>query len=258
MDIAKEIGPVTNIIYQSTRGGLFDLPAVHLPENGVRVGEIASIELQEGNHRKNGSINGNDEPLPLTLHLKSGQKLCGIHRIILCTGYHMTLPFLGQYHQDYTRPDDASETVLVTDGTMVHNLYYDIFYIPDPTLAFVGIPYYTATFSLFEFQAIVVAAVFSGVARLPSQAEMRAAYQERVRQQGSGKRFHSLRDKEEFYVQDVLGWVNRDRAAGGLPPIEGHSEAWLAKKESLRERIRSLFADDGSAKDEDSTLPATC
>jgi hypothetical protein len=109
----------------------------------VRISEIARFELQSDKPSLE------DAHLPLIVHLKSGQKLCGIDGIIICTGYHITLPFLQEYHDDETSPADANETVLVTDGTQVHNLHKDIFYIPDPTLVFVGVPYYTATFTLF-------------------------------------------------------------------------------------------------------------
>ena len=93
----------------------------------------------------------------------------------------MALPFLDEYNDYTSSAAEANDTVLVTDGTQVHNLHQDIFYIPDPTLAFVGIPFYTATFSLFEFQAIAVTAFLSGVAQLPSTASLRTEYENRVK-----------------------------------------------------------------------------
>lgn len=183
-----------------------------------------------------------DDPLPLFVHLKSGERLCDIDNIIICTGYHITLPFLSQYHDDDTAPGDANDSILVTDGTQVHNLHKDIFYIPDPTLAFVGIPYYTATFSLFEFQAIAVAAVFSGKASLPGN--MRLEYQQKLELLGSGRKFHSLKDMEEGYVQELMEWVNASRAGLGLPKIEGHTSTWHEAKAAQAERIKVLFASD--------------
>lgn len=177
----------------------------------------------------------------MIVHLKSGQKLCSIDGIIICTGYHITLPFLPDYHDDVTSPADANETVLVTDGTQVHNLHKDIFYIPDPTLVFVGVPYYTATFTLFEFQAIAVAAFFSGVAQLPPTEDMRAEYLARVKAKGSGRGFHSLRNVEEHYVADLLEWVNKARASRGLAAVEGHTKSWLEAKEAQRERLKELL-----------------
>lgn len=89
------------------------------------------------------------------------------------TGCETTGPFLCHVHADFVHVDAASPTFLVTDGTQTHNSHNDICYILDPTLAFVGVPYYVTTFSFFDFQAAAVAAVFSGLAKLPSESETR-------------------------------------------------------------------------------------
>ncbi|KAL2848597.1 major facilitator superfamily domain-containing protein [Aspergillus pseudodeflectus] len=246
IDIAREISSQADTIYQSTRNGEFDIAASILPENGVRISEIERYEILE-------DAQASDEntalPLPLKIHLKSGQTLCNVHEIIICTGYQFTLPFLPEYHNDKLTPAEADERVLVTDGTQAHNLHKDIFYIPDPTLAFVGVPFYTATFTLFEFQAIVVANVLSGIAGLPAESAMRQEYTERVARKGVGKRFHSLKDIEEAYVDDLLDWVNGFRAERGLAKIQGHTATWHQAKEAQRERLKSFFEDSGSRRD---------
>ena len=93
---------------------------------------------------------------------------------------------------------------------MFHNLHKDVFYILDLSLAFVGAPSFTATFTLFEFQAMTVGKVFSGFAKLPTEREMRNEYRDRIRTKGHGKTFHSLKDKEEECVNELLDWVNKD------------------------------------------------
>jgi lysine/ornithine N-monooxygenase len=113
-----------------------------------------------------------------TVKLTDGRILTDIDRVVIATGYHITLPFLRYLHNDSLTPEEADETILVTDGSQVHNLHKDIFYIPDPTLAFVGIPFYSATFTLFEFQAIAVVKVFSGQVSLPTEEEQRQEYAE--------------------------------------------------------------------------------
>jgi hypothetical protein len=180
--------------------------------------------------------------LPLTAHLKSGQTLDGIDTIILCTGYQLAFPFLGQLNDHSISATEADDTVLVTDGTQIHNLHDDIFYIPDPTLAFVGIPFYTATFSLFEFQAIAVAAFLSGDVKLPSTESLREEYVNRLEEKGYGRSFHSLKDQEQPYVKKLLGWVNTGRVEKGLSPIEGHTEAWIQERAALSERMKLIFA----------------
>lgn len=154
----------------------------------------------------------------------------------------MALPFLAEYNNHNISAHEANDTVLVTDGAQIHNLHQDIFYIPDPTLAFVGIPFYTATFSLFEFQAIAVAAFLSETARLPPTAVLREEYETRIKEKGYGRAFHSLKDQEEPYVKKLMEWVNSGRAAHGLPPIEGHTETWIEERAAMRERLRLLLA----------------
>ncbi|KAL2822478.1 major facilitator superfamily domain-containing protein [Aspergillus granulosus] len=243
IDIAREISSQAGTIYQSTRNGEFDIAASILPENGVRISEIERYEILDDVQALD------DKALPLKVHLKSGQELCNVHEIIICTGYQFTLPFLPEYHDDNLSPAEADEKILVTDGSQAHNLHKDIFYIPDPTLAFVGVPFYTATFTLFEFQAMVVANVFSGIANLPAENEMRSEYNERVNRKGVGKRFHSLKDIEELYVNELLDWVNGFRAELGLAAIEGHTKTWHEAKEAQRERLKSFFEDSSSRRD---------
>ncbi|KAJ5559155.1 Dimethylaniline monooxygenase N-oxide-forming [Penicillium sp. DV-2018c] len=235
LDIAKEISTTAKQVYQSTRNGAFDLPATALPSNATRIGEVDAFELSAP------AVTAN-EHLPLTVHLKSGEIFQDIDYIILCTGYQMALPFLDEYNDYRSSAAEASESVLVTDGTQVHNLHKDIFYIPDPTLAFVGIPFYVATFSLFEFQAIAVASFLSGIAQLPALADMRAEYENRVREKGHGRSFHSLQDSERAYVTDLMNWVNSGRSERGLSLVEAHTETWIKEKAALVERLRLLFA----------------
>jgi hypothetical protein len=238
-DIARELGPFANTIYQSQRNGSFDLPANMLPDNGYRIDEVVSYDAPEVD--RSGSLASSDA-IPATVTLKSGRKVCDIHHVILCTGYHLILPFLPHLHSDATPAEAADETVLVTDGTQFHNLHKDIFYISDPTLAFVGVPFFTATFTLFEFQAMVVAKVFSGQARLPTEKAMRAEYINRVATKGYGKAFHSLRDREAEYVEELLAWVNHDLEQSGRRKLLGHTQKWHAAREEQMQRIKELFA----------------
>lgn len=234
IDIAKELSVTANKIYQSTRNGAFDLPETALPSNATRIGEIGEIELS--------TSQASTEHLPLVAHLKDGDTLGGIDTIILCTGYQLAFPFLAELNDHSLVATEADDKVLVTDGTQVHNLHKDIFWIPDPTLAFVGIPFYTATFSLFEFQAIAVAAFLSGVAKLPSIDSLREEYTIRQKEKGYGRSFHSLKDQEQPYVKELLGWVNAKRTEKGLPSIEGHTEAWIRERAALGERLKLILA----------------
>ncbi|KAF9641320.1 Flavin-containing monooxygenase FMO [Lasiodiplodia theobromae] len=254
-DIAKEISPYAKSIWQTSRGGDFDFPATVLPENAKRIGNIASFDLPAADGDVlSGSETGSDagsssgselsEPsgaIPGTITLQSGHKLCDIDHVIVATGYHVTLPFLRSHHRDDLRPEEADDKVIVTDGSQYHNLHKDIWYIPDPSLIFIGVPYFTATYSLFEFQAKFVAAVLSGGATLPSEEQMREEYEARVKAKGFGKKFNSLKFVEIDYVNEILSWINKDLEGRGREPIPPHSPEFVAAKEGAYERIKSLL-----------------
>ncbi|KIW76916.1 hypothetical protein Z517_09360 [Fonsecaea pedrosoi CBS 271.37] len=121
---------------------------------------------------------------------------------------------------------NASREMLVTaEGDMVHNLWQDIFYIPNPTMAFVGTPLQVTTFYLFDFQAQVVARVFAGKAYLPAQDVMRKEYEDRLAYRGTGWDFYSLRKRgaEQDYVARLVEWMNKDAAVTGTEYMRGHT-----------------------------------
>ncbi|KIW60848.1 hypothetical protein, variant 2 [Exophiala xenobiotica] len=227
IDIAREVGPVAKRVYQSTRGGFMDTPESWLPPNGTRVPGIASFgELDDEPSVAAGAIPGK-------VVLVDGRVLEDIDRVIVATGYHFTLPFLPRdFHRDDVPREEADGKVLVTDGTMLHNLHKDIFYIPDPSLAFTGVPFYTATFSLFEFQAIAIAAVFSGQAQMPTWDEMTAQYKERIKEKGHGKPFHTLVGQDVQYAKGLMEWVNLGRDPS-TKKVDGYSAEWIAAREEF-------------------------
>jgi hypothetical protein len=174
--------------------------------------------------------------------LVDGRVLSDIDRVIVATGYHITVPFLPSLHNDSLTAEQADDKVLVTDGSQLHNMHKDIFYIPDPTLAVVGLPFYTCTFTLFEIQAIVVSKVFSGQAWVPSEGEMRKEYTERVQAKGSGRAFHNLMGVEVPYVASLVEWINSHVALTGGEKMEGHTEAFLRGYTTLLDRIKEAKA----------------
>ncbi len=225
MDVGREASHFAKKIYQSSRGGPFDVPLAMLSPETERIGGIVSF-----------NIPSDDPDTPDSVTLVDGTVLNDIDRVVICTGYLFTLPFLLDLHNDSITPEQANDTVLITDGTQVHNLHKDIFYIPDPTIAFVGIPFYTATFSFFEFQAIAVAAVFSGRAWVPSQQEMRTEYAERVKRKGSGRALHNLKGISVEYVDELVEWLNAHAEVTGAEKVEGYSEEWREEAKLMAEK----------------------
>lgn len=138
--------------------------------------------------------------------------------------------------------EDADQEILVTDGSQVHNLYLDIFYIPDSTLAFVGLPYQIPTFKTFEFQSIAVAAVLAGKARLPPTETMRAQYRSQIEAKGFGRDFHVLGKALTVpYINDLVAWINREAEETGGKKVDGLSEAWLEELQVLHTKISAKF-----------------
>lgn len=210
-----------------------------MPDNAVQVPDAESFELPRAGNSK--TPLEEDEPIPAIVTLGNGRQICDIHYVIIATGYHITLPFLSYLHRDDVKPEAIDEKCVVSDGTMFHNLHKDIFYIPDPTLSFIGVPYYTATFSLFDFQAKILALVYSGQVGMPSTAKLRAEYNERVHDKGLGRAFNSLRGKEEEYVAELAEWANSYLFQKGEPLFGGHTELWKSLKEEQRIRIGKLL-----------------
>lgn len=221
-DIGRELSGIAKNIYQSSRGGAIDVPGVFLSPETHRVAGVASFE-PPGQAQTTGG----------TVTLVDGTVLEDIDRVVLCTGYLFTLPFLLQLHDDAALVHEANDIVVVTDGSQLHNIHKDIFYIPDPTLAFVGVPSYTATFTFFEYQAMAVAAVFSGRATLPSKEIMQAEYAEKLKRKGAGRSFHNLMGESIQYVDQLVAWLNRDAKKTGRRRYEGYSQEWQAESKLL-------------------------
>lgn len=231
MDICRELSAYASQVYQSSRGGPYDLPATLLLENARRVGGVAEFLFDDASGKG-------------TVVLKDGERIEGIDRLIIATGYIKSYPFFADLHDDSLAAKDAGPRLLVSsEGTMTHNLHKDIFYIEDPTLAFVGVPYHIATFSLFDFQSIVVARVLSGKARLPSRKDMRQLYTKRIDEKGAGREFHSLGGDgvEEGYVKNLVDWVNEDADRLAIGRVQGHSEEWVNAHRAMKKKFKAIL-----------------
>ncbi|PSR81935.1 hypothetical protein BD289DRAFT_488825 [Coniella lustricola] len=252
LDIAKELEHTAHKTYQSSRGGLFDLDKALLPSNSERVPGLLAFKLDEGKgfdeEEEHGSLD-NTAPIPGTIHLTDGRVLSNIHQVIVASGYQTTYPFLKGLESDTLPVEEADgEIVITADKCVTHNLHKDIFYIPDPTLAFVGVPYYTSTFSMFDFQAEVVARVYAGLAKLPSRSDMEGEYAARKAKGDKGKAFHSLIRNQVSYMDEILEWVNEDLKEGANQEkrMKGVDEEWYRGYEQFKEKSRRLIPVDSS------------
>ncbi|EJT99010.1 FAD/NADP-binding domain-containing protein [Dacryopinax primogenitus] len=238
VDIARDISPHVTKIYQVRRNQLhgpdhyqrqrsFQLKM--LPANGEHLPEIKRFL----------PLSGAEKDLSeCRVECTDGRVVGGFDKIIFATGYQYSVPFLSDYHLDPNTlphsPHQAPDRVLVTSGAGVSNLLRDVFYIPQPTLAFLGLSINTATFSFFEFQGLAITRVWQGWARLPDERGRRKEYERLVEAKGGGRFMHLMgHENEVAYVRETVDWLNADGARVGAPLIEGHSERWLEVKKSL-------------------------
>ncbi|GEQ69411.1 hypothetical protein JCM33374_g3083 [Metschnikowia sp. JCM 33374] len=126
-----------------------------------------------------------------------GLVLSNIDRIVFCTGYLYTLPFLHNHAPQ------------ITDGTSVKDLYKQVFNVDDPSLSFIGLPKFVSPLPLCESQSAIVARALSGRITLPATSEMRSSYEEELKAKGGGKNFHSFKDCDFTYCNELYDWVKQ-------------------------------------------------
>ena len=90
---------------------------------------------------------------------------------------------------------------------------------------------------------MAVAAVLSGKATLPRTEEMRSEYRDRLQRKGTGKMFHSLKDREVEYVNELVDWINEDGKRVGAQLVEGHTVAWHGANAERLEKMRKMRED---------------
>ncbi|KAM0283174.1 hypothetical protein ACHAQH_002657, partial [Verticillium albo-atrum] len=223
--------------YQSAREGPETFNFSILNDGTERISEIDHISHKVPTSSDTPILHQTDA-LPVRLHLKDGRILQDIHAIILATGYHLTYPYLSSFEV----PPEQVTTISLVEATKqrVHNLFKDTFYIPDPSLTFIGTPFDVVTFACFDYQAQAVAQVLSGAAALPDPDVMRAEYETQLATKSAGRQFHSLRGGGEVeYVRDLVAWLNSEADRQGIKgqEVEGHSEEWLEGYWVLQQRV---------------------
>lgn len=246
LEITNELVNNGARVYQSGRDTLVDFRSKMDHENAESVAMVAALTPApdgRGLHTPAPQVLDDDSPIPGRAVLQDGRVLEGIHHVIISTGYLTEFPFLGPcLEQPFTAPQDADEKVVTTaDGRTVHNLHEDIFYIPDPTLAFIGVSHFASTFSLYDFQAQVLAAVFAGRVRLPSEAAMKALQRRRKSRVVPGTLLNSIFLMDDLVIRRLLDWVNEDLTAAGLEPLTGPEPRWWDAFRMEREGARPLL-----------------
>lgn len=177
-----------------------------------------------------------------SVRFTNGEVETDVDAVVFCTGYTYSFPFL-----------KGLPSPVVTDGARVHNLYQHVFYIDDPTLAFLGIPQRIVPFPFSEGQAAWASRVWAGRLELPPSKEMRAWESALREAKGDSGAFHSLP-----YPQD-LNYINkmhqlsldaeRDEALendgqGKRPPFWDDEKSWVRAQMPLIKAASRKLGDD--------------
>lgn len=174
---------------------------------------------------------------PQAICFADGQVESNVEAVVFCTGYYYSFPFLSSL-----RPP------LIVTGERVENTYKHLFYIDHPTLAFVGLPIKIIPFRTCEGQAAIISRVWSGRLKLPPMPEMKAWESSRIADRGAGKKFHEMRNLEDFrYHNELVDWALQAESRDGdkTPPKWTERDGWVRKNIPA---IKKAFADKGEAR----------
>ncbi|KAF8850438.1 hypothetical protein BDZ45DRAFT_731566 [Acephala macrosclerotiorum] len=148
--------------------------------------------------------------------------------IMLCTGYQYEFPFLPKVE-------------IADDGQRVANLWEHMFWIPDTTLSFVGLPKMSAIFTVVEAQSAYIARVLAGRLRTPYQSTMQQKTDEELNNRIAGavdkktaaKQFHNLPNpKDKDYINrlsEACIDVDVMEKRGKQPPLFDAYLDWTRK-----------------------------
>ena len=138
--------------------------------------------------------------------LKNGETIMNINTIIYCTGYGFNFPFLNNIEG------------LVWDKDLIGPLFHHTFFALDPTLIFIGVPQYVASFPFFELQARWAAQFLNGnyeKALLPEKEAMLASLS-----RWAESRKDQPRSKFHVFVMYQWPFCNMMRDVTGTPREE--------------------------------------
>ncbi|EIW77431.1 FAD/NAD(P)-binding domain-containing protein [Coniophora puteana RWD-64-598 SS2] len=189
-----------------------------LPRNTTIVPEIKQfLPLEDGSTLESSKI-----------ELVNGTILTGIDHIIFATGYRYSYPFLPQYYNEsvYVPREGASDKAvpfIALSGEYLRDLHLDLFYIRDPTLAFLSITFRMQTFTYCGYQSLALAKVWTGTAKLPDTDTMWEMYDDLVKERGGiGKTLPYLGPgQHEGMRRRYIGWLNEAANKYGGKQIDG-------------------------------------
>lgn len=140
-----------------------------------------------------------------TVYFDDGTSESDVDGIIFATGFSFSFPFLPQV--------DVS-------GNRIHGIFQHVFNIEDPSLAYVGAIAAGLTFKLYEWQAVAIARVFAGRAKLPPVEEQKEWERKRVMEKGNNASFITIFPNFKEYFDYLRSLSLTDGPGRQLPPYE--------------------------------------
>ncbi|XP_076177714.1 uncharacterized protein LOC143152001 [Ptiloglossa arizonensis] len=127
--------------------------------------------------------------------------------VFYCTGYNYSFPFLDK------------KCGVQVDSNMVTPLWKHLVSIENPTLVFIGIPFYVCAFSMFDLQVRFVLRFWYGKRDFPVKADMLQDEKEELEKratEGLQKRhYHLMGFKQDVYYDDLANTAG----ITPLPPV---------------------------------------
>lgn len=161
-----------------------------------------------------------------TVHLIDGTSIPDVDHLIFGTGYSWSLPFLPQ---------------VTVRNNRVPGLYQHVVWRADPTLLFVGAVGAGLTFKIFEWQAVYAARVLAGRGTVPSEEEMRAWEEARVKVKGDGPAFQMVYPDFEEYFEKLRALAGPPTAKGEGRTLPKFDERWVKAFMDGHERRKAMW-----------------
>ncbi|GAV53219.1 hypothetical protein ZYGR_0AI05030 [Zygosaccharomyces rouxii] len=157
-----------------------------------------------------------------SVELVNGEKLENIDLLIYSTGYLFSYPFFD--------PELRRDVLGTTEDSTerLYNLWQQIFYVKDPTLAFSLLPGLIIPFPLAELQAALMVKVFTNKLKVPSLPDDEL-YKEQLSQRA---KYHQISDfKDVDYYRELQSLL--DEAGGQNDPFK--PVVWDDNYKTMRE-----------------------
>ncbi|CEP63253.1 uncharacterized protein LALA0_S07e05930g [Lachancea lanzarotensis] len=169
-----------------------------------------------------------------SIELVNGSRIENVEKVIYCTGYLKSLPFLPKSSEVQSQGDSVLSG-LITDGTRLHNLYNHIVPYHLPTVGILGLPKYVLPTRLSETQGAWLARVWSGRIQLPSLEVMKYYDNWFVENNGDTGKYHDLNFPMDVQYSQRLNTEIRRAGNGGYFGVE-----WTGDQIKLRSSIKPL------------------